>query len=188
MTYDSDLEGVAVIADDGEALNSEDELTVDEEMDDEANETSDEQDVSEDVQTVKESDDQTKPSDMDTPSIQSECVPTASTSERLSDCKDAQELQQGEQKELLEKQEELQQGEQKEPQEKPKELEEGKPKELEKKQTVLEDQKELQQNELQRGEQKDNTVEMEVNANECNVTYILKLGTQHLKKKGYTLF
>ncbi len=61
-------------------------------MDDEAHETSDEQeqDASEDVQTVKESDDQTKPLDMDRLSIQpetSECVPTATTSERSSDCK-----------------------------------------------------------------------------------------------------
>ncbi|XP_016145120.1 LOW QUALITY PROTEIN: matrin 3-like 1.1 [Sinocyclocheilus grahami] len=186
MTDDSDLEGVAVIADDGEALNSEDELTVDEEMDDEAHETSDEQDASEDVQTVKESDDQTKPSDMDTSSIQpetSECVPTATTSERSSDCKEAQELQQGEQKELQEKQNELQQGEkkelqeklkeiqqgeQKEPQEKKKELQPGEKKELQQKELKQEEQKEPKQEELQQGEQnqqqgeqKDNTVEME---------------------------
>ncbi|XP_042594545.1 uncharacterized protein LOC109080479 isoform X2 [Cyprinus carpio] len=183
MADDSDLEGVAVIADDGEALNSEDELTVDEEIDDEAHQTSDEQelDASEDVQTVKESDEQTKPSDMDTSSIQpetsSECVPAAATSERSSDCKEAQELQQGQQKELLEKQNELQQeekkelqeklkaiqqGEQKEPQEKPKELQE------EQKELQQEEKKELQQKEPQQGEQneqqgeqKDNTVEME---------------------------
>uniref|UniRef100_A0A8C2F3L0 Matrin 3-like 1.1 n=1 Tax=Cyprinus carpio TaxID=7962 RepID=A0A8C2F3L0_CYPCA len=168
MADDSDLEGVAVIADDGEALNSEDELTVDEEIDDEAHQTSDEQelDASEDVQSVKESDEQTKPSDMDTSSIQpetsSECVPAAATSERSSDCKEAQELQQGEQKELLEKQNELQQGEQKEPQEKPKELQE------EQKELQQEEKKELQQKEPQQGEQneqqgeqKDNTVEME---------------------------
>uniref|UniRef100_A0A672MH95 Matrin 3-like 1.1 n=1 Tax=Sinocyclocheilus grahami TaxID=75366 RepID=A0A672MH95_SINGR len=189
MTDDSDLEGVAVIADDGEALNSEDELTVDEEMDDEAHETSDEQDASEDVQTVKESDDQTKPSDMDTSSIQpetSECVPTATTSERSSDCKEAQELQQGEQKELQEKQNELQQGEkkelqeklkeiqqgeQKEPQEKKKELQPGEKKELQQKELKQEEQKEPKQEELQQGEQnqqqgeqKDNTVEMEETA------------------------
>ncbi|KAF4104661.1 matrin 3-like 1.1 [Onychostoma macrolepis] len=150
MTDDSDLEGVAVIADDGEALNSEDELTVDEDMDDEAHETSDEQeqDASEDVQTVKESDDQTKPSDMDTSSIQpetSECEPTATTSERSSDCKEAQELQ-GEQKELQEgEQKELQEGEQKELQEgEQKELQEGEQKELQEK-----------QEEIQQGEQKE---------------------------------
>uniref|UniRef100_A0A673MZ43 Uncharacterized LOC107741065 n=1 Tax=Sinocyclocheilus rhinocerous TaxID=307959 RepID=A0A673MZ43_9TELE len=167
MTDDSDLEGVAVIADDGEALNSEDELTVDEEMDDEAHETSDEQDASEDVQTVKESDDQTKPSDMDTSSIQpetSECAPTATTSERSSDCKEAQELQQGEQnelqqgekKELQEKLKEIQQGEQKEPQEKPKELQEKK-KELQEEQKELQqgEKKELQQKELKQEEQKE---------------------------------
>uniref|UniRef100_A0A673JN73 Uncharacterized LOC107756708 n=1 Tax=Sinocyclocheilus rhinocerous TaxID=307959 RepID=A0A673JN73_9TELE len=189
MADDSDLEGVAVIADDGEALNSEDELTVDEEMDDEVHDTSDEQeqDASEDVQAVNESDDQTKPSDMDTSSIQpetSEHVPTATTSDRSSDCKEAKELQQGEQKELQEKssdckeakelqqgeqkelqekQKELQQGEQKELQEEPKELQDEQ-KELENKQKVLqENQKELQevekkkksQKELQQGEQKE---------------------------------
>ncbi|XP_016307355.1 uncharacterized protein LOC107662019 isoform X1 [Sinocyclocheilus anshuiensis] len=150
MADDSDLEGVAVIADDGEALNSEDELTVDEETDDEVHDTSDEQeqDAAEDVQAVNESDDQTKPSDMDTLSIQpetSEHVPTATTSDRSSDCKEAKELQQGKQKELQEKQKELQQGEQKELQEKPKELQGGQ-KELENKQKVLqEDQQELQE-------------------------------------------
>ncbi|XP_059371451.1 matrin 3-like 1.1 isoform X2 [Carassius carassius] len=150
MADDSDLEGVAVIADDGEALNSEDEHTVDEEMDDEAHQTSDEQepDTSEHVQAVNKSDDHTKPSDVGTTSIQpeiSECVPTATTSEGSSDCKEAQELQQGEQQELLEKKEELQQGDQKE-------LHENK-----------QEQNELQQGEKseQQGEQKDNTVEME---------------------------
>ncbi|XP_016148751.1 uncharacterized protein [Sinocyclocheilus grahami] len=157
MADDSDLEGVAVIADDGEALNSEDELTVDEEADDEVHETSDEpeQDASEDVQAVNESDDQTKPSDMDTSSIQpetSEHVPTATTSDRSSDCKEAKELQQGEQKELQEKQKELQQGEQKE---------------LQQKELKQEEQKELQhgeQYELQQEEQKGDTVEMEEEA------------------------
>uniref|UniRef100_A0A671LJN8 Uncharacterized LOC107664745 n=1 Tax=Sinocyclocheilus anshuiensis TaxID=1608454 RepID=A0A671LJN8_9TELE len=189
MTDDSDLEGVAVIADDGEALNSEDELTVDEEMDDEAHETSDEQDASEDVQTVKESDDQTKPSDMDTSSLQpetSECVPTATTSESSSDCKEAQELQQGEQnklqhgekKELQEKLKELQE-KKKELQEEQKELQQGEKKELQQKELKQEEQKELKQEEQkelqqgekkelqqgeqnqQQGEQKDNTVETE---------------------------
>ncbi|XP_016429410.1 matrin 3-like 1.1 [Sinocyclocheilus rhinocerous] len=175
MADDSDLEGVAVIADDGEALNSEDELTVDEEMDDEVHDTSDEQeqDASEDVQAVNESDDQTKPSDMDTSSIQpetSEHVPTATTSDRSSDCKEAKELQQGEQKELQEKKEEpkeLQQGEQKELQElkeEPKELQQGEQKELQQKELKQEEQKELQhgeQYELQQGEQKGDMVEME---------------------------
>ncbi|XP_052430372.1 matrin 3-like 1.1 isoform X4 [Carassius gibelio] len=147
---DSDLEGVAVIADDGEALNSEDELTVDEDVDDEAHQTSDEQepDASEHGQAVNKSVDHTKLSDMGTLSIKpeiSECVPTATTSEGSSDCKEAQELQQGEQKEPQEKKEVLQQGEQNE-------LHGNK-----------QEQKELQQGEKseQQGEQKDNTVEME---------------------------
>ncbi|XP_016148746.1 uncharacterized protein [Sinocyclocheilus grahami] len=150
MADDSDLEGVAVIADDGEALNSEDELTVDEEADDEVHETSDEpeQDASEDVQAVNESDDQTKPSDMDTSSIQpetSEHVPTATTSDRSSDCKEAKELQQGEQKELQEKQKELQQGEQKELQQGEQKALQEKPKELQQReQEEPEEQKELQ--------------------------------------------
>uniref|UniRef100_A0A8C1XSS6 Matrin 3-like 1.1 n=1 Tax=Cyprinus carpio TaxID=7962 RepID=A0A8C1XSS6_CYPCA len=156
MADDSDLEGVAVIADDGEALNSEDELTVDEEMEDEVHDTSDEQeqDASEDVQAVNESDDQTKPSDMDTSSIQpemSEHVPTATTTtDGSSDCKEARELQQGEQKELQEEPNELQ--------EEPKELQEE-PKELQEEPTELQqvEQKELQEEpkELQQVEQKE---------------------------------
>ncbi|XP_067314131.1 uro-adherence factor A-like [Pseudorasbora parva] len=145
MGDDSDLEGVEVIADDGEELNSEDEFTVDDELDDEEYEITDvltEQDTLEDAQTVKESNDQTKPSDMDTSKVKpetSECVPTATTSDRLSDCKEAQEFQQEEQKEL-------QQGEQNElQQEEPKELKEGEQKEL----------KEGEQKEHQQGEQKE---------------------------------
>uniref|UniRef100_A0A9J7WUD5 Matrin 3-like 1.1 n=1 Tax=Cyprinus carpio carpio TaxID=630221 RepID=A0A9J7WUD5_CYPCA len=185
MADDSDLEGVAVIADDGEALNSEDELTVDEEIDDEVHDTSDEQeqDASEDVQALNESDDQTKPSDMDTSSIQpemSEHVPaTTTTTDGSSDCKEAKELQQGEQKELQEEPKELQQVEQEEPkelqegeqkglQEEPNELQEE-PNELQEKQKELkqEEQKELQhgeQNKLQQGEQKDDTVKMKEEA------------------------
>ncbi|XP_051716042.1 matrin 3-like 1.1 [Ctenopharyngodon idella] len=150
MEDDSDLEGVAVIADDGEALNSEDEFTVDEDLDDEEYDITDvltEEDIPEDVQTAEETNDQTKPSDMDTSNVQSEtseCVPTATTSD--SDCKDAQELQQGEQKEL--QQEELQKEEQKEPQQG--KLQQGEQKELQK-----EEQKEPKQEELQQGEQKE---------------------------------
>ncbi|XP_042626313.1 uncharacterized protein LOC109101760 isoform X2 [Cyprinus carpio] len=173
MADDSDLEGVAVIADDGEALNSEDELTVDEEIDDEVHDTSDEQeqDASEDVQALNESDDQTKPSDMDTSSIQpemSEHVPaTTTTTDGSSDCKEAKELQQGEQKELQEEPKELQQVEQEEPkelqegeqkglQEEPNELQEE-PKELQEEPNELQEEpKELQEEpkELQEGEQK----------------------------------
>ncbi|KTG34853.1 hypothetical protein cypCar_00010184 [Cyprinus carpio] len=154
MADDSDLEGVAVIADDGEALNSEDELTVDEEIDDEVHDTSDEQeqDASEDVQALNESDDQTKPSDMDTSSIQpemSEHVPaTTTTTDGSSDCKEAKELQQGEQKELQEEPKELQQVEQEEP----KELQEGEQKGLQEEPNELQEEpKELQEepNELQ---------------------------------------
>ncbi|XP_050983622.1 matrin 3-like 1.1 [Labeo rohita] len=175
MADDSDLEGVAVIADDGEALNSEDELTVDDEMDDEAHDTSEEQeqDASEDAQAMKESDDQTTPLDMDTSSVKpetSECVPTATTSDRSGDCKEAKELQQGEQKEPQEMQ--------KEPKEEPKELKEE-PKELKKETKKLTEelqqaeQKELEkkqkalkkdQEELKQEEQKDDTVAMEEEA------------------------
>ncbi|XP_077092034.1 matrin 3-like 1.1 [Siphateles boraxobius] len=167
MGDDSDLEGLAVIADDGEELNSEDELTVDDELDDEEYDIADsltEQDTLEDVQTVKESNDETKPSDMDTSNVQSEtseCVPTATTSDRSSDCKEAQD-QQGEQKELQrEEQNEIQQGEQKELQGEQKELQQGEKKELqqgEQKELQEGEQKELQQaekKELQQGEQKE---------------------------------
>ncbi|XP_043113279.1 matrin 3-like 1.1 [Puntigrus tetrazona] len=146
MSDDSDLEGVAVIADDGEALNSEDELTVDEEIDDEATDEQ-EPDASEDVQTVKESDDQAEPSDMDTSCIRpetSECVPAATASAITIKCEEEQELQQGERKELQEMKKELQEGEKEElQQEERKDLQEGEKKEL------------------QQGEQKDKTVEME---------------------------
>ncbi|XP_067314129.1 uro-adherence factor A-like isoform X4 [Pseudorasbora parva] len=140
MGDDSDLEGVAVIADDGEELNSEDEFTVDDELYDEEYEITDvltEQDTLEDAQTVKESNDQTKPSDMDTSKVKpetSECVPTATTSDRSSDCKEAQEFQQTEQKEL----------------------QQGKPKEFKQEELQQAEQKELQQE-----EQKDETGEME---------------------------
>ncbi|XP_056106316.1 matrin 3-like 1.1 isoform X2 [Rhinichthys klamathensis goyatoka] len=177
MGDDSDLEGVAVIADDGEELNSEDELTVDDELDDEEYEIADsltEQDTLEDVQTVKESNDETKPSDMDTSNVQSEtseCVPTATTSDRSSDCKEAQDLQQGEQKEHQQgeqkahqqgEQKAHQQGEQKAHQQgEQKELQQGEQKELqqgEQKELQQGEQKELQQGEqkeLQQGEQKE---------------------------------
>ncbi|XP_067314127.1 uro-adherence factor A-like isoform X2 [Pseudorasbora parva] len=195
MGDDSDLEGVAVIADDGEELNSEDEFTVDDELYDEEYEITDvltEQDTLEDAQTVKESNDQTKPSDMDTSKVKpetSECVPTATTSDRSSDCKEAQEFQQTEQKELQQgkpkefkqeelqqaeqkdfKQEELQKGEQKEFQQgEQKELQQGKQKEFKQEELQQEEQKEFKQEELQTGEQKelqqeeqkDETVEME---------------------------
>ncbi|XDV37010.1 hypothetical protein PO909_006710 [Leuciscus waleckii] len=153
MGDDSDLEGVAVIADDCEELNSEDELTVDDELDDEEYDITDsltEQDTLEDVQTVKESNDETKPSDTDTSNVQSEtseCVPTATTSDRSTDCKEPQELQQGGKKEL-------QHGEQKE-------LQEGEQKEIKQEELQQGEQKEIQQEELQQGEQKDETVEME---------------------------
>ncbi|KAK9962953.1 hypothetical protein ABG768_006188 [Culter alburnus] len=179
MEDDSDLEGVAVIADDGEELNSEDEFTVDEDQDDEEYDITDvltEEDIPEDTQTVEESNDQTKPSDMDTSNVQSEtseCVPTATTSDKSSDCKETQELQQGEQKELEQgeqkelpkeeqkepQQEELQQGEQKELQQgEQKELQQGEQKEPqqgEQKELQKEEQKEPQQEDLQQGEQKE---------------------------------
>ncbi|XP_039510278.1 matrin 3-like 1.1 isoform X2 [Pimephales promelas] len=177
---DSDLEGVAVIADDGEELNSEDELTVDYELDDEEYEIADsltEQDTLEDVQTVKESNDETKPSDMDTSNIQSEtseCVPTATTTDRSSDCKEAQDLQQGEQKEIKQgEQKEHQQGEQKEiqqeeqkeiQQEEQKEIQQEEQKEIKQGEQKEIQQEELQQKELQQGALKDETVEMEENA------------------------
>uniref|UniRef100_A0A8C1M581 Matrin 3-like 1.1 n=1 Tax=Cyprinus carpio TaxID=7962 RepID=A0A8C1M581_CYPCA len=166
MADDSDLEGVAVIADDGEALNSEDELTVDEEIDDEVHDTSDEQeqDASEDVQALNESDDQTKPSDMDTSSIQpemSEHVPaTTTTTDGSSDCKEAKELQQGEQKELQEEPKELQQVEQEEP----KELQEGEQKGLqEEPNEQQEEQKELQE---EPNEQQEEQKELQEEPNE----------------------
>ncbi|KAK7141550.1 hypothetical protein R3I93_015638 [Phoxinus phoxinus] len=168
MGDDSDLEGVAVIADDGEELNSEDELTVDDELDDEEYDIADsltEQDTLEDVQSAKESNDETKPSDMDTSNVQSEtseCVPTATTSDRSSDCKEAQELQEGEHKELKEgEQKELKEGEQKQLQQgEQKQLQQGEQKALQQgEQKALQqgEQKALQQGEqkaLQQGEQK----------------------------------
>ncbi|XP_073676335.1 matrin 3-like 1.1 [Garra rufa] len=195
MADDSDLEGVAVIADDGEALNSEDEFTVDEDMDDDP----EEQDASEDVQDVKESDDQTKPSDMDTSSIQpemSECAATATASDKATDCKEAKEHQQGEKKEpqdkskelkeepkeLKEELKELQPGKQKEIKEEQKELQQGEQKEPEKKQNVLqEDQKEFkqqEQKELQQEEQKDDTVAMEEEAADSSVNLDKEEGDQ----------
>ncbi|XDV37012.1 hypothetical protein PO909_006710 [Leuciscus waleckii] len=172
MGDDSDLEGVAVIADDCEELNSEDELTVDDELDDEEYDITDsltEQDTLEDVQTVKESNDETKPSDTDTSNVQSEtseCVPTATTSDRSTDCKEPQELQQGGKKELQHgEQKELQEGEQKEIKQEElqqeelqgeqKELQQGEQKDIQQEQLQQEKQKEIQQEELQQGEQKE---------------------------------
>lgn len=122
MDEGSDLEGLAVIADDGEELNTEDEYTVDEDLDDEALDTSDALiDAPEDMQTVSESS-QTVPSDMNTSDIQpatTEGEPNAIISERSNEegNEEAQEPQQGEQKELQEEKEpprEEQKGEQKE--------------------------------------------------------------------------
>ncbi|XP_056327954.1 matrin 3-like 1.1 isoform X2 [Danio aesculapii] len=123
MDEGSDLEGLAVIADDGEELNTEDEYTVDEDLDDEAFDTSDALiDAPEDMQIMSESN-QTIPLDINTSDIQPETAegdePTATTSERSNEegNEEAQEPQQGEEKELQEEKEgslEEQKGEQKE--------------------------------------------------------------------------
>ncbi|XP_051514102.1 uncharacterized protein LOC127417888 isoform X1 [Myxocyprinus asiaticus] len=101
MEDDSDLEGVAVIADDGEALNSEnEEFKEDAEPDDQVQDASAElsqQETSEEMPNVEQSNDQTISQDMDTSNIHpetSEHVPDATTTNGSSDCKEAQDLQQ----------------------------------------------------------------------------------------------
>ncbi|XP_051506616.1 matrin-3-like isoform X2 [Myxocyprinus asiaticus] len=101
MEDDSDLEGVAVIADDGEELNSEDdELAEDAEPDDQAQDASvntNELETSEDMPSVEQSNDQTIPSDKAVSNVHSETsepLPDATATSGSRDFKEAQELKQ----------------------------------------------------------------------------------------------
>ncbi|XP_052006265.1 matrin 3-like 1.1 [Xyrauchen texanus] len=101
MDEDGDLEGVAVIADDGEALISEDdELAEDAEPEDQAQDASvytNEPETSEDMPGVEQSKDQTIPSGMAVSNVHSETsepLPNATTTSGSSDFKEAQELKQ----------------------------------------------------------------------------------------------
>lgn len=180
MDEGSDLEGLAVIADDGEELNTEDEYTLDEDFDDEALDTLDAlTDTPEDMQTMSESN-QTIPSNINISDIQPETAegePTAETSERSNEevNKEAQEPQQDEEEELQEEKEppqeeqkaELKQDEEQKDGDQKEELQQGEKKE---------ELQEAENKEIQDKEKAHNNETMTVQ--EVNKSY----PCQHLKK------